>query len=70
MTKTVFNNFYILILVVLSFFANKIYCQDKLQIKTDTSHYQQITNAVFKIYPYNKKRMQLVAVGNVNWIHI
>ena len=41
------------------------YSQDSLPEKTDTSHYNKITAAGHKVYPYNKKRVKLVAAGNI-----
>ncbi len=46
-------------------FSTPTYSQDSIQLKTDTSHYQQITAAGHTLYPYNKKRVRLVAAGNI-----
>lgn len=54
--------FYIIILIGLTNFT---YSQDSTHPKTDTTHYQKITAADHRIYPYNKKRIKLVAAGNI-----
>jgi len=42
-----------------------IYSQDSLHQRIDSSHYQQITAAGHQLYPYNKKRIRLVAAANI-----
>lgn len=54
---------YFSVYLLLCSFSN--YAQDSSQNKIDTCHFQQINNAGFKIYPYNKKRIQLVTAGNI-----
>ena len=46
-------------------FSITSYSQDILHHKIDSSHYLQIINTGHKLYPYNKKRIYHVAVGNI-----
>lgn len=48
--------------LVLSLNANS---QDSSLLKTDTTHYRQIVAAGHTLYPYNKKRVKLVAAANI-----
>lgn len=41
------------------------YPQDSAHLKIDSSHYQQITAAGYKLYPYNKKRVHFLVAANV-----
>lgn len=50
---------------ILLFLSFAVYSQDSIQLKTDTSHYRQITAAEHNLYPYNKKRVRLVTAGNI-----
>ncbi|MGI8582826.1 MAG: DUF2279 domain-containing protein [Chitinophagaceae bacterium] len=46
-------------------YSSLSYSQDSSHLKYDTSHYQQITAAGYKIYPYNKKRVRLMTAANI-----
>jgi len=41
------------------------YAQQTNQLRYDSSHHQQITDAGYKIYPYNKKKVRLMTAANV-----
>ena len=47
------------------FFCSPIFPQNNTKVKTDSSHYLQLTNAGYKLYPYNKKRVNLITTGNI-----
>lgn len=53
---------YFILLISLSV---STYSQDSIHQKTDTTHYQKIIAAGHRVYPYNKKRIKLVAAGNI-----
>lgn len=53
------------IIIVYLFFSSAAYSQDSVQVKIDTAHFQQITAAGYKLYPYNKKRVRFVAAANI-----
>lgn len=57
-----YKNYFGVLLLLCSFLS---YGQDILQSKIDTFHFLQISNAGFKIYPYNKKRIQVITAGNI-----
>lgn len=46
-------------------FSTFAFSQDSAHIKIDTTHVHQITAAGHQLYPYNKKRVRLVAAGNI-----
>lgn len=48
-----------------SYFSSATYSQDTTNLRTDTSHYQQIISSGHTIYPYNKKRIRLVTAANI-----
>ena len=54
-----------LIVIIYLAFSFTSYSQDSIQLKIDTAHYQQITAAGHTVYPYNKKRVKLVAAANI-----
>lgn len=47
------------------FFGVSSFSQDSLRAKKDSFHNSQIINAGYKIYPYNKKRINLMAAANI-----
>jgi hypothetical protein len=52
-----------LLLLILVPFSS--YSQDSIITKTDSSHYSKILEAGHQLFPYNKKRVRLVAAGNI-----
>ncbi len=50
---------------ILLFLCIASHSQDTSLLKIDPSHYRQITDAGFKLYPYNKKRVRLVTEANI-----
>lgn len=54
-----------LILSVLLFFSIASYSQDSSHVKIDSTHYQQIISSGHQLYPYTKKRVQLVTAANI-----
>lgn len=53
------------ILSICIFFSIPSFSQESAPLKIDSSHYQEILTAGHRLYPYNKKRVQLVAAGNI-----
>ena len=60
-----FQRCFVISLVFGCFFISPSYSQDSINVKTDTSHYQQTTAAGHTLYPYNKKRIHLVTAANI-----
>lgn len=59
------KRFYLFCLLYSYGFTSIGYSQVIVQQKVDTSNYQKITAAGHTVYPYNKKRVRLVAGGNI-----
>ena len=56
------RSFFLFIFLTLSTFT---YSQDSQHQRIDSSHYQQIISAGHQLYPYNKRRVRLVAAANI-----
>lgn len=47
------------------FISTAGFTQDTLLLKIDTSHFLQLANAGYKIYPFNKKKVKLMTAANI-----